>query len=69
MNYIDMFIIVLLIYAVFRGYTRGFIMQLTLLAALALGIFAALKFSGFTADKLVDFISVSSESLYLISMG
>lgn len=69
MNYIDMFIIVLLIYAVFRGYTRGFILQLTLLAALALGIFAALKLSGFTADKLVDFISVSSESLYLISMG
>jgi len=56
MNYIDMFVIILLIYAVFRGYTRGFILQLTLLAALGLGIFAALKLSGFTADKLVDFI-------------
>ena len=69
MNYIDMFIIVLLIWAVFRGFTQGFIMQLTLLAALALGIFAALKLSGFTAEKLVDYISVSSESLYLISIG
>ena len=64
-----MFVIVLLIWAVFRGYSQGFILQLTLLAALALGIFAALKLSGYTAEKLVDYISVSSESLYLISMG
>ncbi len=33
MNYIDMFILVLLIYAVYRGFTRGFILQLTILAA------------------------------------
>jgi membrane protein required for colicin V production len=69
MNYIDMFISVLLVYAVFRGFTRGFIMQLALLAALALGIFAALKLSGFTATQLKSHIHVSGEYLYLISLA
>jgi membrane protein required for colicin V production len=69
MNYMDMFIVVLLIYAVFKGFTRGFIMQLSLLAALALGIFAALKFSQFTAAQLENHIHVRTESLYLISLA
>lgn len=69
MNYIDMFIMVLLVWAVFRGFTRGFIMQLTLLIALALGIFLALKLSGFTARQLENRISINPESLYLVSVG
>ena len=69
MNYIDMFIIVLLVWAVFRGFTCGFIMQLTLLVALALGIFGALKLSGFTARQLDGRISISSEYLYIVSLG
>lgn len=69
MNYIDMFIIVLLVWAVFRGFTCGFIMQLTLLVALALGIFGALKLSGFTARQLEGRISISSEYLYIVSLG
>jgi membrane protein required for colicin V production len=64
-----MFILVLLVWAVFRGYTRGFIMQLTILAALALGIFGALKLSGFTARQLEGRIGISSEYLYLVSLG
>ena len=69
MNYIDMFILVLLAWAVFKGYTRGFILQMTVLAALGLGIFAALKLSDFTAEQLEGHISVSSETLNLIAMG
>jgi membrane protein required for colicin V production len=69
MNYIDMFIIVLLVWAVYRGYTRGFIMQLTLLVALVLGIFLALKLSGFTARQLENHINTNAESLYLVSLG
>jgi membrane protein required for colicin V production len=69
MNFIDLFIIVLLVWAVFRGFTRGFIMQLTMLVALALGIFGALKLSGFTARQLENRISINSEYLYLVSLG
>lgn len=69
MNYIDMFILVLLVYAVYRGYTKGFILQLTIIAALVIGIFAALKLSGFTARILEQYINVPSESLYMISVA
>jgi len=69
MNYIDMFILVLLIYAAFKGFTRGFVMQLTLLIAWGLGIFGALKLSGLTARFLEDRLAIQPESLYLISVG
>lgn len=69
MNYIDLFIIVLLVYAVYKGFSKGFIMQLTLLAALLLGIFGALKFSGFTARLLESHVSLNPEFLYMASLG
>jgi len=69
MNYLDMFIAVLLIWAVFRGFTRGFIMQLTILAALALGVYAALKFSDFTAAQLEGRLDVNSETLFLVAVA
>ncbi|MFO7369538.1 MAG: CvpA family protein [Bacteroidales bacterium] len=69
MNYIDMFILVLLVYAAFKGFTKGFIMQLTLLIALGVGIFMALKLSGITARFLEDRLAIRPESLYLVSVG
>jgi membrane protein required for colicin V production len=44
-------------------------MQLTLLAALLLGIFGALRLSGFTARHLENLISIDPEYLYLMSVG
>ncbi len=69
MNYIDMFILVLLVYAAFKGFTKGFVMQLTLLIALGVGIFGALKLSGITARFLEDRLAIRPESLYLVSVG
>jgi len=69
MNFIDLFILVLLAWAVFRGASRGLIMQVTTLAALILGIFAALKFSNITAGFLVEYFNVDQEYLFIISLG
>ena len=69
MNYIDMFILVLLAYAVFRGITRGLIMQLASVTALLFGIYIAMKFSGFTALQLAKYLHTNQEFLYLISLG
>jgi len=69
MNYIDMFIGVLLVYAVFRGITRGFVMQLASLVALIAGIFLALKLSGFTARYLINLWSLDYEYLYIVSLA
>jgi membrane protein required for colicin V production len=69
MNYIDMFIMVLLVYAVFRGITRGLVLQLASLVALIAGIFLALKFSGFTAHYLVKHWALDYEYLYMVSLA
>jgi membrane protein required for colicin V production len=69
MNFIDMFIMVLLVYAVFRGITRGLVLQLASLAALIAGIFLALKFSGLTARFLIKYWAVDYEYLYMVSLA
>ena len=69
MNYIDMFVTVLLIYAVFRGITRGLIMQAASLAALVAGIFGAVKLSGITARYLAQYWSMNHEYLYIFSLA
>jgi membrane protein required for colicin V production len=69
MNYIDLFCIVLLVYAVFTGFTRGFIRQLALIAALVVGVYGALKLSGYTARLLESRLNVNTEYLYLVSLG
>ncbi|HLO59460.1 MAG TPA: CvpA family protein [Bacteroidales bacterium] len=69
MNYIDLFVLVLLVYAIFKGFTKGFILQMTVIAALGLGIYAALKLSDLTALKLKGHVSLSPESLHLLAMG
>jgi membrane protein required for colicin V production len=68
MNYIDMFILVLLVYAAFRGFTQGLIMQLTLVIALLLGIFGALKLSGYTAEQLDARVDIDPEYLYIVAL-
>jgi membrane protein required for colicin V production len=68
MNYIDMFVLVLLIYAFYRGITRGLIMQVSSLAALVAGIFGALKLSGITARYLSDHWNFNHEYLYISSL-
>jgi membrane protein required for colicin V production len=69
MNFIDLVIFVLLAYAVFKGVTRGFVLQLASLAALLGGVFAALKLSGFTARFLSEHWNFGYEYLYLVSVA
>ena len=69
MNYIDLFVLVLLAYAVFKGLTTGLMLQASSLAAIVLGIFAAIKFSGFTARIIGEWINANQEVLFLISLA
>src|SRR5512145_1712122 len=68
MNYIDMFILVLLVYAVYKGYTRGLIMQLTMIVALIACTFLALKLAGFTALHLQGWLKMNGETLFITSV-
>jgi membrane protein required for colicin V production len=52
MNWIDFIIIALLAFGLIQGFIDGLIIEIAKLAALILGIWGAIHFSGWTADKL-----------------
>ena len=69
MNYIDLILIIPLLWAIYRGFTRGFIFQAASLAALILGIFGAIRFSSFTANILTNKFDLQTQYLSIISFA
>jgi membrane protein required for colicin V production len=69
MNTIDLVFAILLLWAAYRGYTKGFIVQLATLAALLLGILGAVMFSDFTSGLIIKKFDVSGQYLPIISFA
>jgi membrane protein required for colicin V production len=67
MNYIDAIIIVILGLGMVRGFINGFVKEVASLLALILGIWGAIKFSGFTAGKLYDYFDLSGKYVGIVS--
>lgn len=67
MNYIDIIIIIVLAFAMVRGFINGLVKEVASLAALILGIWGAIKFSAFTAEKLYDYFDLTGKYVGLIS--
>jgi len=69
MNLFDLVFILLLLWSAYRGFTKGFILQLSTLAALLLGIFGAIHFSDLTADWLNTRFDISTNYLSIIAFA
>ncbi|MCJ7446314.1 MAG: CvpA family protein [Bacteroidales bacterium] len=67
MNWIDLIIVVFLFIAVFRGFINGMVNEVASLAALILGIWGAIKFSSFTAEKLYDYFDMTGQYVGIIA--
>ena len=67
MNWIDIIILIILGVSLFSGFSNGFIKELASLAALILGIWGAIRFSSFTADKLYEWFDMTGEFVGLVS--
>jgi membrane protein required for colicin V production len=67
MNWIDLIIIVLLVFGLARGFINGFVKELASLLALILGIWGAIKFSAFTAEKLYDYFDMTGQYVGIIA--
>ena len=67
MNWIDFVIIVLLVFGLARGFTDGFVKELASLLALILGIWGAIRFSAFTAQRLYDYFDMTGRYVGIIS--
>lgn len=67
MNFIDILIIVPLIYAGYKGFKHGLIIEVFTLLALFIGLYAGIHFSDFIAGFLKKSFSWDSEYLPIIS--
>ena len=67
MNYIDIVILLFLLYGAFRGFSKGLIIEVATLAGLILGVFIAIRYSPFTEGILKDFLNITSR-YFLISL-
>ncbi len=69
MNYIDLILLIFLLWSAYRGFRNGLIIEVASLAALILGIFGAIKFSYMTSDFLVEKFDMTTQYLPLISFA
>lgn len=67
MNYIDIIILIILGIAMVKGFINGFVREMAALLALVLGIWAAIKFSGFTATKLYELFDITGKFTGIIA--
>jgi membrane protein required for colicin V production len=65
----DIIFLTILVWAAYRGFSKGVILQAATLAALFLGIFGAIRFSDYTSTLIIDHTSMSGEYLPLISFA
>ena len=78
MNYLDIIISLVLFYGLFKGFTRGLIIEAASLLSIIIGIFGALTFTPIienllsyfiSSDKLPSSIIIFTASLILIVIG
>jgi membrane protein required for colicin V production len=69
MSWIDIVLIVILLWSAYHGFTKGFIITIASLAALLLGIFGAIKFSGYTAEILSEKMEINPDNMGLIAFA
>ena len=69
MSYIDIILIIPLLWGTYKGFTKGFIIQISTLAALMLGIYGGIKFSETVSVYLQEYIEVNYRVLMLISFA
>jgi membrane protein required for colicin V production len=67
MNWLDAFILVILILSGVMGFINGLVKEVASLAALILGIWGAIRFSTFTAGKLYDYFDMTGHYVGIIA--
>ncbi len=67
MKTLDIIILIPLLYFAFRGFTKGFVITLAMLAGLLLGLYAAFHFSEYTAAALSGHVHLDSGNIRLVA--
>ena len=67
MNYIDILLLIPIIYAAWKGFKHGLIIEIFTLLALFVGIYVGIHFSDFTAKYLRESLGFESKYLPIIA--
>ena len=67
MNWIDLILLIIIGWSIYNGFTKGFIISIASLCALILGVFGAIKFSGYTAEILASKLNQEPDKINLIA--
>ena len=67
MNYLDIIILAIVAWSLFRGFKNGLFIEIASVAALIFGIWGSIRFSGFTEAKLVEYFDLQTQYLGLIA--
>jgi membrane protein required for colicin V production len=69
MNFLDIIICIPLIWAIYKGFKKGLIIEIASLAALLLGIYGCTHFSYFISTFLADNFDITTKYLPVISFA
>ena len=69
MSYIDIIILLFLLYGAYRGFSRGLIVEVAALAGLVLGVYMAVRYSSYTENFLRDFLNFSSRYISYVALA
>ncbi len=67
MNYFDIIIVIPLVWGIYKGYKKGFIIEMASFIALGLGIWGGIKFASLSANYLSKIFDISDKMMPLIS--
>ncbi len=69
MNYFDLIFVIPLLWGAYKGFSKGLIVSVASLVALLLGIYGAIRFSGFVGGYVDSAVNVQESYLPLIAFA
>lgn len=69
MNYLDIIIVIPLLYGMIKGFSNGLIKEVTSLLALVVGVYVAINFSEYLEPKVVETLGGYEEFVSIIAFG
>ncbi|MDZ7774281.1 MAG: CvpA family protein [Bacteroidales bacterium] len=69
MNIIDIIIGIPILWMAYRGFSKGFVIEVTTLLALLAGIYAAINFSFFAGDLIEEYFTIEDKYMSILSFA
>src|ERR1051326_3049281 len=69
MNWIDIIILIPLLWGLYKGFTKGFIIEVATLVAFGLAVWSGIKFSDFLSEWMKNYFHWTTKYLPIISFA